>query len=1070
MRAARLVPAKTTPPSVAGALARLRLFRLLDRSRRPITWVWGPPGAGKTTLVAGYLAKRKLRRLWYHIDAGDADVATLFYYLGRSVGTRRSPLPLLTPEYRRHLERFARSYFRELYRRLRAPFVVVFDSYQDAPDAALLHDILPLAAEELPQQGRLIVTSRVEPPASLARLRVHQGVESIGWPELRLTRTEAAGLARRFGSPQPPATIRSLCDRADGWIAGLLLLLEQGVTEPPVSSRPESSQLLFDYFAGEILRKTSSRARNVLLQTAFLPSVTEDMADALTGRPRAGQVVAELHRRNYFTTKRGGSEKTYQYHPLFREFLLTQARRTFSAERVAAICRTAAGLVEGAGQADAAAELLCEAHEPEGLGGLVCRNAATFLSQGRVETVERWLANVPETTFADMPWLLCWRSLCSLGRNHEACCRDAERALSALREQQDVDGALFAWSLIVSSHVMAGWLASVDTWIARLDDLIAESPRPASHDIQARVAAAMLMAIAFRQPNHPRAAHWAVRAVELTRSHPDLTLRTLAASGWFFYHSERGEAAKASVVIEDMRAIARRLDIPSVVALQATLPLVWHALLWASPSYRRTIVEMREHARATGLHHVLSTALLGHGALAALSDGDLDTAGTWIREFAEEAAEWGPTYELAYHGLAALEALARGDLDGASTRERGMARRGYTSGVPKEEALARVVAAYVWHERGAEDEVRAHLERALGIAATIRSPYLEWIARLAQAYVLLDRNQDALGLEALGMALALGRAGGYVNSEVWRPAVMARLCVRALEAGIEVSYVQHLVKRRLLVCDPPPVAVESWPWAVKVFTLGRFAVMVAGRPLRFAGKVQRKPLALLKAVIALGNPGVREERLMDLLWPDSEGDAAQRALTSAVFRLRRLLGQDAALVRGDGEIRLDPAHCWVDVWAVQHLLDRADVATEGDERGWAEKTRWTERAAELYRGPFLGTSDGFARSGDASQPLRRRLLRQLPLVARHWEAAGNLQKAADLLEAALGIDPCAERDACRLMTVYHQLGRPAEARAAYRQCRDALEQHLGVPPSAEMEAVLTSLRANRRALNPPGDA
>ena len=49
--------AKTTRPTLAATIARPRLFHRLDHARqRPVIWVWGPPGAGKTSLVASYLA------------------------------------------------------------------------------------------------------------------------------------------------------------------------------------------------------------------------------------------------------------------------------------------------------------------------------------------------------------------------------------------------------------------------------------------------------------------------------------------------------------------------------------------------------------------------------------------------------------------------------------------------------------------------------------------------------------------------------------------------------------------------------------------------------------------------------------------------------------------------------------------------------------------------------------------------------------------------------------------------------------------------------------------------------
>lgn len=84
--------AKTTRPRLSGTFPRTRLFRLLDQSReRPITWVQGPPGAGNTTLVASYVQARKLNCLWYQADAGDADIATFFYYLGSAAPLPRRP-------------------------------------------------------------------------------------------------------------------------------------------------------------------------------------------------------------------------------------------------------------------------------------------------------------------------------------------------------------------------------------------------------------------------------------------------------------------------------------------------------------------------------------------------------------------------------------------------------------------------------------------------------------------------------------------------------------------------------------------------------------------------------------------------------------------------------------------------------------------------------------------------------------------------------------------------------------------------------------------------------------------
>ena len=55
--------AKLTRPRLHKAVARERLFALLDEARehKPAICVVGPPGAGKTTLIASWLDARDIK-------------------------------------------------------------------------------------------------------------------------------------------------------------------------------------------------------------------------------------------------------------------------------------------------------------------------------------------------------------------------------------------------------------------------------------------------------------------------------------------------------------------------------------------------------------------------------------------------------------------------------------------------------------------------------------------------------------------------------------------------------------------------------------------------------------------------------------------------------------------------------------------------------------------------------------------------------------------------------------------------------------------------------------------------
>jgi ATP/maltotriose-dependent transcriptional regulator MalT len=317
--------AKLTPPRLPAIVERPRLYRLLDRARkRPIVWISAPPGFGKTTLVASYLRTQKLRSLWYQLDDGDGDLATFFHYLGLAVQkgvprVKKPPLPHLTPEYLKGLSTFTRRFFEELYRRLKAPAVLVFDNYHEVPFDAALHDMLALGISSAPPGINIMVLSRTLPQAAWAQAQARREIDFIGEESLRLTKQEALAierLHRKVRRRVSPDTISQVHDKFQGWVAGLVLQLEQATAEEEVP-HVATPQVVFDYLAREVLQKLNANKRRFLLQTAFLPDMTAAIAARLTGETTADDILDDLYRSRYFTERRTGNESVYQYQPWF---------------------------------------------------------------------------------------------------------------------------------------------------------------------------------------------------------------------------------------------------------------------------------------------------------------------------------------------------------------------------------------------------------------------------------------------------------------------------------------------------------------------------------------------------------------------------------------------------------------------------------------------------------------------------------------------------------------------------------------------------------------------------------
>jgi LuxR family maltose regulon positive regulatory protein len=1066
--------AKITRPLLTEVFPRKRLFEILDRSRkRPVTWIAGPPGCGKTTLVSSYLDDRKLPCLWYQVDPGDADPATFFYYLGlaarKATPHRRKPLPLFTAEYRQGMPAFTLRFFEDLFARLKVPSTVVFDNYQEVPEDAPFHEIILNGLSRTPDRIRVIMVSRRDPPAALIRIRANNQMEMLGWDDLRLTLEETAGIIRlRARQKQARDTISLLHRAADGWTAGLILMLEsveRGVIEPQSLGKLTPDEI-FNYFARELLDKTDRETQGFLLRTAFLPKMTPAMAEDLTGLSNAARILDSLSRTHYFTEKRFHGESVYQYHMLFREFLLSRAQETLSRKDRSTLLHRAADLLEDSGQTEEAVPLFREAGRWDEMVELIRKHAPSMLQQGRNRSLAEWLESLPKETLEADPWLLYWMGECQFPSHIQLGRFYFEKAFEKFKTDKGRVGIFLAWAGIVYSIISEYQdFRPLDRWIEVLGELVGSPWSFPSEEVGLRVSSVMLLALEMRNPHHPEIEEWAERLLALSESCPNISEKIMGYARLAYYWVQMGEFQKGVMAIRRLRQLSRQKNIPPIRIITTNFhECIYNRFAGLHKECLKNVSAGLEQSQKTGSYPVYNWFLI-HGIASSLNVHDLETADALLEKLTVSLNRNKPWETNMYYLLKAQEALARGKPGEAAIHAEMAYKFAGKVGAPLSLLFFHIVTAHVMHQLNKHQEADSHISAAADLADRMGSKLYQFSILMAKALFAFERGEQVSGSALLKRALAIGREGGYFYTHINHPYAVARLCEKALEAEIEVEYVQELIRRLSIIPEKPPLHLENWPWSLKINTLGRFELWKDGKPIRFSRKAQQKPLSMLKALIALGGRGVREDEIADALWPEADGDMAYQSFRTTLHRLRRLLGNEKAVQVHEGQMTLDDRTCRVDVWAFEQLLEQAE--TQWKKAKVEEAARLTEKALEIYKGPFLRQDVKESWALSMSERLKTKFMFYTAKSGDHWQKAGQWEKAVKCYLQGLEIDDLSEEFYRSLMLCYQKLDRKTEAIAVFRRCQRILSSTLHIEPSAKTQSIYRALVSEKRGSGGP---
>ncbi|MBV9310301.1 MAG: AAA family ATPase [Solirubrobacterales bacterium] len=404
-RVAPLLRTKLVIPGSPRLVVRESLIAGLSEGlSRPVTLVYGPAGSGKTMLVAQWGTSVTEQRpiAWLSLEADDNDPARFWMYVIealRSVvpGIGEASVAMLRAPGVNLAEEALPALINEL-DDVSEQFVLVLDDYHAIEDERI-HEGMASLIEHLPTTLRIVMTSRVEPPLRVGRLRARAQLNEIDAGQLRFSLSESESMLNDLhGLGLTPDTVKRLHDRTEGWAAGLYLavLSMRGREDASgfVASFAGSDRRVVDYLAAEVLDERRKAELDFLLHTSVLDRFCAPLCDAVTGARDSRAMLDRIERANYFLIPLDPSHEWYRYHHLFGELLRHELERR-EPRRAAELHDRAGRWFLDAGMVSEAIGHLTAAGELDAASELIDSHWLAFTNAGQRETVARWMDQLP---------------------------------------------------------------------------------------------------------------------------------------------------------------------------------------------------------------------------------------------------------------------------------------------------------------------------------------------------------------------------------------------------------------------------------------------------------------------------------------------------------------------------------------------------------------------------------------------------------------------------------------------------------------------------------------------------
>jgi LuxR family maltose regulon positive regulatory protein len=326
---------RTSSVRPASVVPRPALFEQLSAGYAGgIALVSAPAGSGKTVLLQSWIEAAGLRdrTAWVSVERDERDPQRFWLSVVealRAAAGAQGPIEDLGPapgfDGEVVVERIVSGAHS-----LDGPLLLIIDDLHELTEPRVMAQLDLLLARR-PQQLRVILSSRHDPPLALHRYRLTGELTEVRSGELRFGLEETRELLTAAGIALEPADLDSLLSRTEGWVAGLRLaaLSLAGDADPGrfVAEFSGSERTVADYLFAEVLQREPEPVRQLLLRTSILDRVNGSLADRLLGTTGSDRLLLELEDAGAFVYAIDRERSWFRYHNLLTDLLRLELRR-----------------------------------------------------------------------------------------------------------------------------------------------------------------------------------------------------------------------------------------------------------------------------------------------------------------------------------------------------------------------------------------------------------------------------------------------------------------------------------------------------------------------------------------------------------------------------------------------------------------------------------------------------------------------------------------------------------------------------------------------------------------------